>query len=593
MGTALHEVDSRARAAVAVAAAVHGRAPLQRTLAWAPSLTVAAFVLPIGAGLIGTIAPAFGYLPAIGGNELTLAPWRALFAYPGFASSLTLTIVTALLATIGSTAIALGACAYLHGGRLQRRVGALIAPLLAMPHAALAIGFAFLILPSGWIARALSPWLTGWTVPPDVLTVGHPSGLPIVGSLLLKEVPYLMLMTLGALNQVPAQEHARIAQSLGYDRVAAWFKIVLPQVYPQIRLPVYAVLSFSLSVVDVALILGPSNPPTLAVLAVRWFADPDTARYFEAAAAAVLLFILVAAAIALWYAGERIVARVGRRWIERGTRTGSAAPVAAALGGAFAVLLFVSLAAILGLTFWSFAQAWRFPQAVPESFTLANWGRQAMSLVGPALTTLGVGVAAMLIALVLALACLEHEAHLSARRSARARGAQVLWLIYLPLLVPQIAFLFGTQVLLVRLGFDATLMAVIWAHLIFVLPYLFLSLADPWRAYDVRYTRSALALGSSPWRAFIRVKLPILLKPLLIACAVAFAVSAGQYLPTLFAGSGRVATLTTEAVTLAGGADRRVIGTWALLQAALPWLGYLFAALVPALVYARRRALQP
>jgi putative thiamine transport system permease protein len=560
-------------------------------LAWAPTLTVTVFALPIGAGLIGTLAPAFGYLPAIGGSELTLAPWRALFAYPGFASSLTLTLVTAALATLGAVAIALGSCAFLHGSRWARRVGAFVAPLLAMPHAALAIGFAFLILPSGWIARLLSPWLTGWSVPPDVLTVGHPSGLPIVGSLLMKEVPYLMLMTLGALNQVPAREHARIAQSLGYGRVAAWFKIVLPQVYPQIRLPVYAVLSFSLSVVDVALILGPSNPPTLAVLAVRWFADPDTTRYFQAAAAAVLLFVLVAIAIAVWFGGEKLLAWLGRRWIARGTRESSALPAAAVATGVLAALFALAAATILGLAIWSIAQVWRFPAALPQALTLGNWERQSASLFGPALTTAGVGVAATAIALLLALACLEHEAHLSSRRSARARGAQVLWLIYLPLLVPQVAFLFGTQVLLVRLGFDATLAAVIWAHLIFVLPYLFLSLSDPWRAFDARYTRSALALGSSSWRSFLRVKVPILLKPLLIACAVAFAVSVGQYLPTLFAGSGRVATLTTEAVTLAGGADRRVIGTWALMQAALPWLAYLLAALVPAMLYARRRAL--
>jgi putative thiamine transport system permease protein len=414
-----------------------------------------------------------------------------------------------------------------------------------------------------------------------------------VGSLLMKEVPYLMLMTLGALNQVPAREHARIAQSLGYGRVAAWFKVILPQVYPQIRLPVYAVLSFSLSVVDVALILGPSNPPTLAVLAVRWFSDPDTSRYFQAAAAAVLLFVLVAAAIGVWFAGERAVASLGRRWIARGTRVSAALPAAAAATGAMASLFALAAATMLGLALWSFAQAWRFPDALPQGLTALNWQQQSASLAGPALTTLGVGVAATALALVLALACLEHEAHLSARRVARARGAQVLWLIYLPLLVPQIAFLFGTQVLLVRLGFDATVAAVIWAHLIFVLPYLFLSLADPWRAFDARYTRSALALGCSPWRALVRVKVPILLKPLLISCAVAFAVSVGQYLPTLFAGSGRVATLTTEAVTLAGGADRRVIGTWALMQAALPWLAYLLAALVPAVLYARRRTFGP
>ena len=585
MGTALHEVER------ASAPAGRAGAAFRAALAWAPALTVAAFALPIGAGLLGTIAPAFGYLPAIGGTSGSLEAWRALFAYPGFTSSLELSLVTAVLATLGSIAIALGSCALLYGSRWGNRIGALVAPLLAMPHAALAIGFAFIILPSGWIARVVSPWLTGWNVPPDLLTVAHPSGLPIVVSLLMKEVPYLMLMTLGALNQVPAREHTRIAQSLGYGRTAAWIKIVLPQVYPQIRLPVYAVLSFSLSVVDVALILGPSNPPTLAVLAVRWFVDPDTTRYFQAAAAAMLLFGLVAAAIAVWFAGERLVARAARPWLEHGARRTLAEPAAGFTTGLLGILFGFAAATMVGLTLWSFAQAWRFPAALPPSLTLANWRVQGESLVGPTLTTLAVGIAATVLALVLVVACLEHEAYLSARRSARARGAQVLWLIYLPLLVPQVAFLFGTQVLLVRLGLDATLAAVIWAHLVFVLPYMFLSLADPWRAFDPRYARSALSLGSSPWRVLLRVKLPILMRPLLIASAVAFAVSVGQYLPTLFAGSGRVATLTTEAVTLSAGADRRVIGTWALLQAVLPWAGYLLAAGVPAVLYARRRGL--
>ena len=172
-----------------------------------------------------------------------------------------------------------------------------------------------------------------------------------------------------------------------------------------------------------------------------------------------------------------------------------------------------------------------------------------------------------------------------------ARQSAPLWPLYLPLLVPQVAFLFGAQVLLLRTSLDATLFAVVWAHLVFVLPYLFLSLADPWRAFDARYTRSGLSLGASRWRVFWRVKLPILLKPTLIACAVAFAVSVGLYLPTLFAGSGRVATLTTEAVTLSASADRRVIGTWAVLQSLFPLGAYMLAALLPRLLFAQRRGL--
>jgi putative thiamine transport system permease protein len=207
------------------------------------------------------------------------------------------------------------------------------------------------------------------------------------------------------------------------------------------------------------------------------------------------------------------------------------------------------------------------------------------------LQTLAIGVCATAVAAALVIACLENEAQRGDATSTRGWSLRSLWLLYMPLLVPQVAFLFGVQVLLVRARLDATLLAVVWAHLVFVLPYFFLSLADPWRAFDARYARTASSLGASKWRVFWRIKLPILLKPTLIACAVAFAVSVAQYLPTLFAGSGRVATLTTEAVTLASGDDRRVTAVWAILQALLPFVAFAGATLLPRWAYAQRRAL--
>ena len=558
-----------------------------RLLRFAPALTIAAFAGPIVAGLVGTLLPAFGYLPAIGGESAGLGAWRALFDFPGLGTSLRLTLFTGWLATLLAVLITLGVTALLHQRAAARRLGTLLAPLLAMPHSALAIGFAFVITPSGWLARLISPGLSGWTLPPDVSTVGHPSGWALMACLLLKEVPYLLLMSLGALNQVPARAHTDVARSFGYGPVQAYFKVVLPQVYPQIRLPVLAVLAFSLSVVDVAMILGPGNPPTLAVLALRWFSDPDVQRYFPAAAAATLLLALVGASIVVWTLLERGVAMWGRAWIARGQRNGAWVGAAAASGGAAAALYALAIGATLGMALWSVAQGWRFPQAWPGTFTWANWERQLGDLQRPALITLFVGLASTLIALALTVACLENESG----RAQRGAAQRSLALLYLPLLIPQMAFLFGAQVLLIRFSLDAGYFAVVWAHLIFVLPYLFLSLADPWRAFDSRYARTGLSLGASRWRVFWRIKLPILLKPTLIACAVAFAVSVGQYLPTLFAGSGRIATLTTEAVTLSAGADRRVIGTWAVLQALFPFAAYWLAAALPRLLFVRRRGL--
>ncbi|MGY8861940.1 MAG: ABC transporter permease, partial [Pseudomonadales bacterium] len=159
-----------------------------------------------------------------------------------------------------------------------------------------------------------------------------------------------------------------------------------------------------------------------------------------------------------------------------------------------------------------------------------------------------------------------------------------LWFIYLPLLVPQIAFLYGLKVGFLRLGLNGSMMTVIWAHLLFVFPYTMLSLVDPWRALDKRYVQVATSLCRSSWTCFWRIKLSLLLRPLLLAWAIGIAVSISQYLPTLMIGAGRVESLTIEAVSLASGADRRLVGVYGLLQALVPLLAYSFALLLPRLV---------
>ena len=535
----------------------------------APRVTVALFLVPIAAGLFGTVLPAFGWLPAIGGDSVSLAPWRTLLAQPGIGEAIGLTLASGFISTALSVVLVFGFCALAHGRKPGRIGRILMAPILAAPHAAMAIGLGFLIAPSGWIVRLLSPWLTGWHQPPDLATVQDPYGIALILGLLVKEVPYLLLMTIGALGQVPAVRQMEAAAALGYGRTLAWFKLVLPQVYPQVRLPIYAVLAYALSVVDMGLILGPSNPPTLSVLALRWFTSPDIRMYFPAAAAALLQLLIVLASILLWRGGEKVFARLGRRWIARGSRRTRLEPLAWLAAAAVAGLAALGVGSLADLALWSFAGGWRFPDALPAHWSTQTWSGQFETILWPLETTLLVAIVASGVALLLALACLENE-----QRRGVAATSRTLWLLYVPLLVPQIAFLFGMQVLLTVSHLDGLLIAVIWSHLLFVLPYVFLSLADPWRALDKRYARTALSLGARPWRVFLRIKIPLLLRPLLIATAVGVAVSVDQYLPTLFAGAGRVVTLTTEAVTLASGGDRRFTGVFGLLQALIPLAVY-------------------
>lgn len=561
--------------------------PRRGWLVYAPALTLALFLLPIGAGLLGTWLPSLGYLPVLGSERFSFAPWRALFAQPSLVESLRLSLISGLGGTLLAFALTVGFVAACHDSRLFAAARRLLAPLLAVPHVAIAIGLAFLIAPSGWLLRLVSPWVTGFELPPQLATVQDPHGLALALGLAVKETPFLLLMTLGALGQVREQERLTTARGLGYGPVAAWLKTVLPAVYPLIRLPLYAVLAFSLSVVDMAIVLAPATPPPLAVQVFRWFYDPDLSLRAVASAGATLQLAVVIAAILVWRGGEILLRSLSRGWLTAGWRGGGGRVAGRAAASALGTALALGYGGLLAMTLWSFAFRWRYPDALPSAWTLDTWARQADALGRITGTTLAIGAAAALIALALTLACLENE-----QRHGKAPTTRALWLLYLPLLVPQIGFLFGVQTLAAWSGFDGSWTAVIWSHLLFVLPYAFLALSEPYRALDARYGRAALCLGARPWKVFWRVKLPLLLRPVLFAGAVAFAVSVAQFLPTVFAGAGRFATLTTEAVSLAGGGDRRVIGVYAFLQAALPLAFFALAIAVPAWRYRHRRLLR-
>ena len=558
----------------------------QNWLRFVPGVTLVLFLGPIVAGLIGTLLPAFGYLPSLGGERMTMAPWRDLLAAPGLDKAVVLSLATG----IGSTAIAFLLTVLIfasgHGTAAFTRAKRAMTPLLAVPHLAMAVGLAFLLSPSGWIARLISPWPSGWEAPPDIALVQGPYGIALTVGLVIKELPFLLLMTFAALGQIRADDQIRMARSLGYGPVQAWLKVVLPLVYPQIRLPIYAVLAFSLSVVDMAMVLGPTTPPTLAPLVLRWFADPELTMRFQAAAGAVLQLLIVIGAIACWRLLETVVGRLLRPWLTGGRRGGSGRIARVSGWSGLGLIFGLAGGSLIALMVWSIAGRWRFPSFLPDTLSLKTWMAQAENLIDPAWTTLVVGVVATAIALILVIGCLEHESRLQ-----RQPGAGALTLIYLPLLIPQIGFLFGVQVALVRARLDGGWIGLIWSHLLFVLPYVFLALADSYRALDPRYARIALMLGKSPLTVLFKVKLTMLLRPVLIAAAVGVAVSVAQFLPTQFIGAGRLTTLTTEALSLAAGGNRRVVGLFAILLAVLPLIGFALATLIPAWRFRDRRAM--
>ncbi|TNF61791.1 MAG: ABC transporter permease subunit [Burkholderiales bacterium] len=500
-----------------------------------------------------------------------VSAWHGLRTAPQTPSALALTLWTGL----ASTALAWWISAWLlaqgfvrHGLAQMTRM---LPAMLATPHAALAIGLVFLVAPSGWLLRAFSPWLTGFEFPPPWPTTQDPWGLGLIVALVLKEVPFLLWTAASQLQRDDVrrrwQAEHNLAQTLGYSPSRAWWRVVWPQLAPRLLWPLMAVLAYGLTVVDMALVIGPASPPTLAVLAWQWLQDADLAMNAQGAAAGGLLGLLVLATGLGWW----VLAQVRRRATDgrRGRQPGHAAD--RGIPWAWRALVLAYAALLLALAVGSVAGVWPFPRLLPEAWTLQAW-LGVWASTGTITDTLVLAAASALLSLLWCVAWLE----LAPRHWDRALRP----LLYLPLVLPGVLWVVGLYGLVLRLQWEGLWTGLLLAHTTLVLPYVLLALSPAYLGFDPRHRSLAASLGHGRWRFLWQVKWPLLRRSLAAAAAVGFAVSVAQYLPTLYVGAGRWNTVTTEAVTLAAGAQRSLTGAYAWLQFVLPVLGFALAAWV-------------
>jgi putative thiamine transport system permease protein len=531
--------------------------------------------LAIGVAVLLFALPVLLALPLAVVEATAASAWQALWSDPQTAPALCLSVFTALVSTVLAMLLTLVLVTAWHGSPRWQRLAGRLPSMLAVPHAAFAIGLAWLMAPAGWAARALAP-VMGWAEPPDWQTVHDPAGWSLVAVLVLKELPFLLWSAAALLARPDVAATLRreqaVARTLGYRPAAWWWRVGWLQWLPRLAWPLLAVLAYGLTVVDLALIIGPGSPPTLAALAWQNLSDGDPQRNAQGAAAAlllaVLLALLVVAAAVLWLAIRRVWRRLatsGQRHARSGRGTdalalGVAATLLLAYGGVLASLLVLSAAG-----------PWPFPAAWPPVWSWSH-GQQLIDSLGTIAFTAALAAAVALAAVLLVVAWFEAV--------PAAWDARLMPLILAPLVLPQLLLLVGLYRGALALRLDGTVLGLAWVHVLLVLPYTFTALAPAWRSFDRRYEWSALTLGRGRLAFWWRIKGPLLAAPLASALAIGFAVSVAQYLATQFIGAGRHATLTTEAVTLASGGQRNLAAAFGLLQALLPVLAFGAAAWV-------------
>ena len=562
--------------------------------------------IPVLAGLVGVIFPALGYFPAIGANAFSTQVFATLFGLPDIWQMMWLSLFTGIGSTLLAVIAAFCILATFYQSSLLGKIQGVLSPFLVFPHAAAAISLLFVVSPSGIFAavttRLNAYFSHAFTTPfvNEISEMALPAandgtllydslGLSILIALSLKELPFILLMTLSVMSQPLVKKkltgYVKVGTALGYSPTASFFKLVLPTIFSQIKLPLLAVLVFATSNVEIPLILGPNNPSTLAVAIMHWFNHIDLSMRLLASSAAVVQVAVSAVAVVLFLGIERLVAYTGKRSLSGGNRYFADTALRACGFTVMAVYIILICAVVYTVVVYSFAKQWHFPLLLPEGLTLLHWNTATSALTTPLINTLLLGVLVSTTSLVLVLFTLESE-QLKPARVVASNAFSVS--LFLPLLVPGVAFLYGLVWFQQLVFQNAVWFHTYVAHMVYVLPYVFLSMAVAYRKFDNRYAMVAQSLGKTPWQVFYHVKLPSLFSAIMVAWALGLAISFSQYLPTLLASGGTLPTVTTEAVASVSGSSTRLTAVYVIIQAVMPLIGFMIAWYMPAIATRRR-----
>lgn len=490
------------------------------------------------------------YLPLLPAGLIIISPalhlnsWLTLLADAQLPGALLATLVSTAVALTSALAIAMFTIAALWPSRRWQRLVSRLPLLLALPHVAFAAAALLLFAEGGWLFR-LFPALTA---PQDRYGIGLGAVLAV------KESAFLLWAAYALLDERSLRQQCLVLRSQGYGRWQCLLWLIAPRLLPQMSIVLLATLAWTLSAVDVAIVIGPGNPPTLAVLAAQWLSAGDDAQQAQGALACLLL-LAVMAAIAL---AARLIWRLLRALTPDFTghrRPDRCRPV------------------------WRLPSSLLAPASLLALATLLLCARGERPDAQSLFNTLGLGALSALITLPLCLLWLA---------CGPRRGGG----IWLPLLLPALPLAAGQYQLALMGWIDGEWLTVLWGHLLWVFPWTLFMLRPAWRRRDPRQRLIARTLGWSRARCFWQVSCPQLARPLLAAFAVGFSVSVAQYLPTLWLGGGRITTLTTDAVALSSGGSAPLLAAQALWQSLLPLAVFALAALLMRLIGRYRQGLR-
>ena len=509
-----------------------------RTLSLVPALALMGL---LGAGLTWGLVQSFGYFPALGLEEWTLRYYQAIFADPRLRESLVFSFKVATSSALLSLLVGILLSALVLAFRQSKHH--LLHLTIGIPHIVMAFLVRGLFAQVGLFSRLAGS--LGWIQQAGdfPLLIQDPQGWGIILAYVLKQAPYVMSVTYILLQRADTAYYD-LGRSLGAKPGQIFCRITLPQTRQALFSAFLILVAFDFGAYELPFLLGATLPRMLAVQSQLAFSETDLALRPQAMAYTMLLalcgLLIVLASLLLY----RLLWRSNRPISSDGAQVNETTPPLsrppASIGRklVYGLALAWPILSLLVLMVYAFFRRWPWPDLLPHQPSLQAF---AQLFKGQNLHILGFSLRLSLLAALLATLIALPVAKLLARGSFR--GRKLLEAIFLlPLLVPSTSYYIGLHVLFIQWGIQDSVLAVLLAHAIVILPYCVFSLAAFWQPFADYYTTAGCSLGASRWQAFWRIDLPLLAPGLAAVLGLGFIISFGQYFLTLMVGGGRVKT---------------------------------------------------
>ena len=251
-------------------------------------------------GVIAAVAQSLGYYPLLGLEEITLEYYSEVLTDSRFLSSLAYSLYISFVSAVLSVILGVLLAYNLFKLSGDHKIISLLYKLpIIVPHIVVALLIFLLFTQSGFFSRLLYHLNIIEEMQDFPYLIFDSGGRGIIMSYLWKQIPFVALITFTILRNIN-KNWEQVARNLGANRWQVFWHVYFPLTLPGIGTAFIIVFAYSFGAYEIPVLLGPTNPRPLSVLAYQRFSSLDLLQRPRAMVITVVL-ALICIVLVLFY----------------------------------------------------------------------------------------------------------------------------------------------------------------------------------------------------------------------------------------------------------------------------------------------------